>query len=164
MSQELRSILTGTLGLDIALLAAILIGLSRPVASENAARMLPVALVATALQGAHFAEETMTEFYAAFPTQLGLTPWTRAFFVAFNATWLAIWLAAAFGLARAPRLASVALWFLALAALANGIAHPALALRTGGYFSGVATAPVLGLAGLWLTVRLSRASRAPPRR
>jgi hypothetical protein len=42
------------------------------------------------------------------------------------------------------RLASGAVWFFALAAIANGVAHPALAVIGGGYFHGLFTVPFLG--------------------
>lgn len=45
-------------------------------------------------------------------------------------------------------------WFWALLEIANAIAHGALALWAGGYFPGLATAPLLLAAGLWLGLRL----------
>jgi hypothetical protein len=41
---------------------------------------------------------------------------------------------------HAPRTAGAALWFLAIAAIANGIGHPAMSLAVGGYFPGLFTA------------------------
>lgn len=46
------------------------------------------------------------------------------------------------------------LWFLGIAGVANGVAHPALSIRTGGYFPGLVTAPLVGIAGALLIRRL----------
>ena len=46
-------------------------------------------------------------------------------------------------------------WAWALLELANGLGHIALALAAGGYFPGLATAPLLLAAGAWLVARLS---------
>ncbi len=47
-------------------------------------------------------------------------------------------------------------WFWALLECANGLAHIALALAAGGYFPGLATAPLLLGIGLWLIADLRR--------
>ena len=52
-------------------------------------------------------------------------------------------------------------WFWAALELANGLGHSVLALRQGGYFSGVITAPLLLLFASWLAVLLIR--RTGPR-
>lgn len=44
--------------------------------------------------------------------------------------------------------------------LGNGLGHPALALRTGGYFPGVATAPLLLVLASYLAARLVRSRSA----
>jgi hypothetical protein len=49
-------------------------------------------------------------------------------------------------------------WFFAIAAIANGIAHPLLSLRVGGYFPGLLTSPILGLVGILLWSRLMAAT------
>ena len=45
-------------------------------------------------------------------------------------------------------------WFLAIASVANGIAHPALALATGSYFPGLWTSPLMAAGGVLLWRRL----------
>lgn len=45
-------------------------------------------------------------------------------------------------------------WFWALLEIANGCAHLALAVMAGGYFPGLATAPLLIALGSWLVLRL----------
>ena len=47
-------------------------------------------------------------------------------------------------------------WFWALLELANGTIHVGLALAAGGYFPGLATAPLLLGSGAWLIFRLQR--------
>lgn len=47
-------------------------------------------------------------------------------------------------------------WFLALLEIANGCAHTALAVIAGGYFPGLATAPLLLGLGSWLVLELRR--------
>jgi hypothetical protein len=51
-------------------------------------------------------------------------------------------------------------WFWALLEIANGIAHVTLAFLAGGYFPGLATAPLLLGLGGWLVFQLSRRSVA----
>jgi hypothetical protein len=47
-------------------------------------------------------------------------------------------------------------WFWALLEIANGCAHVALAAMAGGYFPGLATAPLLIGLGLWLALGLRK--------
>jgi len=51
-------------------------------------------------------------------------------------------------------------WFWTVLELANGIGHSVLALSRGGYFPGVATAPVLLGVAAYLAFRLSMPSRS----
>ena len=75
-------------------------------------------------------------------------------FVGFNLAWLVVWLTCIPLLRSRSRFALFAAWFLALAGLLNLVAHPAMALRVGGYFPGLLTAPFIGAAAAWLTIRL----------
>jgi hypothetical protein len=47
-------------------------------------------------------------------------------------------------------------WGWAVVEIANALAHGALALAAGGYFPGLATAPLLLALGAWLALRLNR--------
>jgi hypothetical protein len=47
-------------------------------------------------------------------------------------------------------------WFWALLEIANGLAHVGLAVAAGGYFPGLATAPLLLGLGAWLALSLGR--------
>jgi len=162
VSEELRSILLGTAGLSAAALAAILLTLTRGGISSSGAELrasVRLAAIAVLLQAAHFAEEVATGFPELFPEQLGLTPWSRGFFVSFNLFWLIVWGFGVLGLAARRRPALAALWFLAIAGFVNGLAHPVLSARVGGYFPGLITSPFLGVVGLLLLRRLALLTR-----
>ena len=54
-------------------------------------------------------------------------------------------------------------WFWVIVETSNGLGHLLFAARAGGYFPGVATAPVLLVLAGWLGVRLAATPRAPGR-
>ena len=60
------------------------------------------------------------------------------------------------GLARRRQVALFPLWFLGIAGVANGLAHPLLALNAGAYFSGLVTSPLVAIVGALLLARLVR--------
>jgi hypothetical protein len=156
MSETLRSELLGTAGLTVAAIVAAALTYSRrlevghPYAGH--ARAVFVALIT--LQALHVTEEYATGFHARFPTFLGLAPWPASFFVRFNTIWLAIWVVAVLGFRAGYQLALFPVWFLAIASVANGVAHLGLALATGGYFPGLWTSPLLAAGGVLLWRRL----------
>ena len=119
--------------------------------------------VATAIQSAHFAEEWATGFHARFPALLGLDPMPLSFFVPFNLAWIVIWIVSIPFLRRARRPAFFAAWFIAIGGMLNGLAHPMMAFASGGYFPGLITSPIIGLAGVILWQRLHRATSKPVR-
>lgn len=125
------------------------------VARRNAARSLALAVVA---QGAHFGEEAATGLHQQLPALLGQSAMPFSIFFLFNVTWLAIWAVSIPGLSSGRSVALFAAWFLAIAGLFNGIAHPLLALVSGGYFPGLFTSPLIGAAGALLWVQLYRAT------
>jgi hypothetical protein len=128
---------------------------------RKAARVLAVAVCA---QGAHFLEETFTEFHVRFPQLFGAPPMSRSFFLAFNLAWLAIWVAFIPAVRSGRRVGFLTAWFLAIAGTLNGIGHPVFAVAAGSYFPGLLTSPIIGAAGLWLGFELRRATvpRQPP--
>jgi len=163
MTGQLRSILLGTAGLSVAAVIALALTLARDGISADPKQLrsaVRVAVVAILFQVTHFAEELVTGFPQRFPELLGLAPWSLRFFVSFNLFWLAAWVLSVFGLAGRRRLAMFPLWFLALGCVANGIAHPLFALRTGGYFPGLVTSPLVGIAGVLLLRSLFRVTDA----
>ena len=157
MPENLRSILLGTSVPNLALVVAIAITVHRPIRTEDPVALRSLLRVygfAIAVQCIHFIEELTTGFYVKFPEFLGLEPWTAAFFTTFNLFWIAAWVLAAIALWKGIRVAIFMVWFLAIAAMVNAIAHPALALQAGGYFPGLITSPVLGVVGVLLWLRL----------
>jgi hypothetical protein len=114
-----------------------------------------------AAQCLHFSEEFVTHFPDRFPLFLGLPAWSESFFVVFNLAWLSIWILSAAGLQKGYRLALFPVWFFAIASIANGIAHPLLAIAVRGYFPGLITSPLVGVLGVMLWIRLL-ALTAPP--
>ena len=153
--------LPSILVLGLAAVAALLLTLNRrsppELAAErsSAARMLLLALV---IQSIHFAEETVTGFHERFPGLFGLPEIPFYGFVAFNLAWIGIWLVSVPGLRSAHSAAFFASWFLAIAGMVNGIAHPVLALADGSYFPGLVTSPFIALACVFLWQRLRQAT------
>jgi hypothetical protein len=147
----MASVFLGTLGLTLAALAALVLTLVRGQASiESIPRIRLVATAAILFQLGHFIEEALYDFYVRFPELLGLAPWSREFFLAFNFSWLAAWILAVVGINAFSRISVFALWFLAIASMANGIIHPLFAFAVGGYFPGLWTSPFIGILGLVL--------------
>ncbi len=157
------SVIPSIVVLGLAALVALLLALSRPSPPERemerhaAAQALALAV---GVQGVHFAEETATGFHERLPALFGLPGIPLSVFVAFNLVWLGIWAASVPGLRSARTAAFFAAWFLAIAGMLNGIAHPLLAVAAGGYFPGLVTSPFIGGASFWLWLRLRRAIRS----
>ncbi|MBI4479170.1 MAG: HXXEE domain-containing protein [Acidobacteria bacterium] len=108
-------------------------------------------------QGAHSAEEYSTALYEVF----GPARWVSSLlsddlalgFFVFNAALVAFGLWCwAVPVRLSWRAAGGVAWFWTVLELGNGIGHLALALSQGGYFPGVATAPLLVLLAAWLAV------------
>ena len=162
MSDQLRSILIGTAGLSVAAVIALLLTLVRG-GVETSGRELRLAVrlafVTTLVQAGHFTEELATGFHRRFPELLGLSPWSLRFFVSFNLVWLAAWVLSLWGLAARRRIALFPLWFLGIASVVNGLAHPALSVRTGGYFPGLVTSPFVGILGILLLRQLGMTTK-----
>ncbi|HVS01686.1 MAG TPA: HXXEE domain-containing protein [Thermoanaerobaculia bacterium] len=153
----LETYLAGTLGLTVLLGLAAALTVSRPRVAAGLARsprVAAIAAAAVAVQLLHFLEELAQGFHQRFPELLGLAAWSTGFFVAFNVAWLGIWALSLLGVRAGVVLALWPLWFLALALAANAVAHPLLALRAQGYFPGLLTAPLAGLAGVALLWQL----------
>ncbi len=143
--------------LGLAALAALQLALRRQTSTELAmecAKASQMLAVATAIQAIHFAEEWATDFHITFPALFGLEPMPLSFFVTFNVTWIVVWIASVPLLLSGRKAAFFAAWFLAIAGVLNGIAHPLMAVASGGYFPGLFSAPFIGLASIFLWRRL----------
>jgi len=155
------SLIPSIVALGLAAFAALLLALRHPSPTElsmerdTASRVLALA---TAIQCGHFAEEWATDFPARFPALFGLEPMPLSFFVVFNLTWIAFWIASVPLLRAARKPAFFAAWFLAIAGMLNGVAHPVMAAVSGGYFPGLISSPFIGLAGIYLWRRLDGAT------
>jgi hypothetical protein len=122
--------------------------------TNDAAVVLPIYLLAIAVQCLHFAEEYVTGFQHQFPKLFG-DDWSDARFVMFNMLWLVAFVLAALGVYRRVRLAYLVVLFLALiGGVGNGISHLVLCAMYRRYFPGVITAPFCLLAGITLLTRL----------
>lgn len=157
MTNELSAILPSLGILGLFAVIALFLTFSRGWAYEDSAltrRAVQIAVVAILFQAAHFTEELFTGFNERFPALFGIGPMSPGVFVAFNVAWLICWSLCAWGLAARYRAALFPLWFLSIACIANGVAHPALSLVAGGYFPGLVTSPVVGILGVLLFRRL----------
>lgn len=160
------SVIPSVVVLGLVAIASAWLSLARssPVdAATERASAAAVLAIATAIQSVHFAEEWITDFHVRFPGLLGLGPMRPSFFVSFNLAWIAVWIASVPHLRRGRRAAFFAAWFIAIAGMLNGIAHPLMAVVSGGYFPGLVTSPVIGIAGVFLWQRLRCATSGPVR-
>jgi len=143
-------------------LVSVLLARTRPSAPERSRERYSASVVlavATVLQAVHFTEELIQGFRISFPEIFGLAPVPFSLFVIFNLGCLMLWIYAIFGIKKARKHAFGAAWFLALAGILNGIAHPVLALTAGTYFPGLYSSLPVAVACCWLVVRLLRATR-----
>lgn len=164
MDEGLRSLLMGTLGLDAAAVVALYLTLSRGDVQGSSAQLtsaVRVVLLGVLFQAVHFAEELATGFHTRFPELLGLSPFPIGFFIAFNVTWFVVWGISALGLSARYQAALFPIWFLAIACVANALAHPAFSLLSGGYFPGLITSPLVGVVGIVMLRQLSSITGQP---
>ncbi|MGA2811346.1 MAG: HXXEE domain-containing protein [Candidatus Acidiferrum sp.] len=151
-----------TILLSVALVLAYVLWIAAAWNNDPVA-VLPVCLVAIAVQCLHFWEEFLTGFAGRFPPLLGDDAWSGGQFVAFNMAWLALFVLAALGVYRRVALAYLVILFLALGGgVGNGIGHLLLSATQGRYFPGAFTAPACLLAGIALLLRLFGRNRLAP--
>lgn len=156
------SVLPSIIVLGLAAIAALLLARHSPSPPKNTTERLTAShalALATGLQCIHFVEEATTGFHERFPALLGLPSMSFSFFAVFNLAWIAIWAASIPALRSGHAAAFFAAWFLAIAGTLNGIGHPLIAVATGGYFPGLLSSPFVGLACLWLWLKLRAATR-----
>jgi hypothetical protein len=144
---------SGTTLLSVGLVLAYLLWIAAPWKNDPPA-VLPMCLLAIAIQCLHFAEEYVTGFQRQFPKLIGYE-WSDSRFVVFNLAWLAVFVLAALGVYGRVVLAYLIVLFLALVGgVANGAGHLLLSAMQGRYFPGAATAPLCLLAGIGLFSKL----------
>lgn len=157
MQSTLTSILPSLLILGLVALAAF--GLARQTRRTAGVVTARALIVAVVVQTLHFAEEWTTGFNKQFPELFGQPAMPETFFVIFNLAWIVIWVVSVPGLRSGKLFAFFAAWFLALAAMLNGVAHPVMAVVDDGYFPGLFSSPFIGVAGIYLAWRLARAGK-----
>lgn len=158
MSEAFQSFSTGTLGLLVILIISAVLAVLRATPKTNQLESIRLILItAICFHLVHLAEETVYEFHVLFPQLLGLAPWPVSVFLAFNFTWVLIWLCGVY-FYPLNRITMTTFWFLAIASAINGIAHPVFSLMVDGYFPGLVTSPFVGLLGILLIRRLNQVS------
>ena len=156
------SLLPSAIVLGLAALLALFLARSRPSPLKRDAERVAAARVlalATGIQAIHFAEEAMTGFQYRLGDVFGIPEMPTFAFLVFNVSWLLIWAVSIPGVRSGRVAAFFAAWFLAIAGMFNLVAHPLLALVSGGYFPGLASSSFIGGVSIWLHVRLMRATR-----
>jgi Protein of unknown function with HXXEE motif len=103
-------------------------------------RILPVYLVALAVQFLHFTEEYIYGFqFRVTEIMIGMPPFNVNLFVAFNMIAYCLFLLAGLGMYLGMKFPMIIVWFFAICVLGNAIWHLLLTLRVGGYFPGLYT-------------------------
>jgi len=104
-------------------------------------RILPLYLIALAVQFIHFTEEYLTDFITVLPKLLNQPPYPEDFWLVFNMIAYAVFvLGAIFLFVRKREFFVIPLFFILMGVVFNGIAHVLLAVFVGGYFPGLFTA------------------------
>ncbi len=147
--------------LYVMLAIAVIVSISRPLSTgtvNERTALVNLFLIGIAIQCIHLLEEYLTGFHRLLPPRVGLDPLSDQYFVTLNIVWIAVWLLAAVGLTWRYRIVECLIWFFALMMCFNGLAHPVLAVWAGGYFPGLVSSPLAGIAGVLLLMRLLRLS------
>ena len=153
------SFVPSIIALSAMALVALVITVVRGAINAEAAALrsaVRMAILAIVCQGLHFAEEAGGGLNLRLPEFFGLEPIAMDSFVSVNLVALAVWVLCVPALTARVSAALFPLWFLAVASVSNALLHPALAIAAGGYFPGVLTSPVVGVAGLFLLRGLAR--------
>ena len=126
-------------------------------------RVLPLYLVALAIQFLHFAEEYIYGFQSRVTEIMaGMPPFNADVFLAFNMIAYCLFLLAGLGMYKGMKFPMIIVWFYVIAGVVgNSIWHLLLTLRVGGYFPGLYTSLAGWILGPLLLKRLrKRASGA----
>jgi hypothetical protein len=104
-------------------------------------RVLPVYLLALAIQFLHFTEEYVYGFHFRVSEIMeGMPPFNVNTFVAFNMIAYSLFLLSGLAMYKGLKFPMIVVWFFTIAAtLGNAVLHPILALKVGGYFPGLFT-------------------------
>lgn len=103
-------------------------------------RILPIYLLALAIQFLHFTEEYVYGFQFRIAELMnGMPPFKVNVFVAFNMIAYCLFLLAGIGMYKGIRFSMIIVWFFAICMMGNAVWHLLLTLRVGGYFPGLYT-------------------------
>ena len=119
-------------------------------------RVLPLYLLALAIQFLHFTEEYVYGFHFRVTEILdGTPPFTPGVFVTFNMIAYCLFLLSGLGMYKGMKFPMIVVWFFVIAGtLGNAVFHPLLAVRVGGYFPGLFTSLAYLIVGPILFMRL----------
>src|SRR6185436_11736903 len=118
-------------------------------------RVLPVYLIALAIQFLHFAEEYIYGFqFRVTEIALGMPAFDPNVFLAFNMIAYCLFLLAGLGMYKGLKFPMVIVWFFAICVLGNSIWHLLLPIKVGGYFPGLYTSLPGWILGPMLLKRL----------
>ena len=122
----------------------------------KAERVLPIYLIALAIQFLHFAEEYVYGFpYRVSELMAGMPPFKLNVFVTFNMVAYCLFILAALGIYKGVKFSMIIVWFFTFGgAIGNAIWHPLFALKVGGYFPGLYTSFAYLIVGPILLKRL----------
>jgi len=135
-------------------------------AMPDPARVLPVYLLAVAVQCLHFSEEFATGFYTRWPVEIfHARPFDVTVFVLINLVSDAAFILAALAIYKRVKIPMIIVWFFTImGAIGNAVQHPIYAVMVGGYFPGLFTSFIYLALGPVLFWRLWAGSRGAARR
>lgn len=121
-------------------------------------RVLPLYLVALAIQFLHFTEEYVYGFqFRVTEIMAGMPPFNPNVFLAFNMIAYCLFLLAGIGMYKGMKFPMIIVWFYVIAGVVgNSIWHLLLTLKVGGYFPGLYTSFAGWVLGPILLKRLWR--------
>ncbi len=118
-------------------------------------RVLPIYLIALAIQFLHFTEEYVYGFHQRVTEIMaGMPPFNINVFVAFNMIAYCLFLLAGLGIYKGMKFPMIVVWFFAIIVLGNAVWHLLLTLKVGGYFPGLYTSFAGWIVGPVLLKRL----------
>jgi hypothetical protein len=124
--------------------------------------IVPLYLIAIAIQALHSGEEYLAGFPRKFPAFFGYE-WSNRQFVVFNLVCFALFLLAALGLWLKFRLAWLVVFSFAIVGeIGNGVGHLALSIAQRKYFPGAISAPVVLVVGVVLLTKLLKTAEHLP--
>ena len=111
-------------------------------------KIVPLYLIALAIQFIHFAEEYVMDFHIAVPELLGTPGFSLDYWVIFNMVAYAFFVLGTIAFYKQIKIFMIIpLFFIVVGVMLNGIGHILISVYTGGYFPGLYTAPVYLIIG-----------------